>query len=175
MLGIYFNDNDHSSGVDPGFFLGGGALVSCSTSTPINHIVFFFCRIPLVENRRVHLRGGGCAPPRSAPALDVKILGFKTTIKKWLHNAILWSRFSGIAKGGFQGFQNPPWATAWAIISRGTRFKVLKKMRKKSIEKSIKFYFEGYIWILWGWSYMYEAPVCIQACKVGFSTLLYML
>ena len=30
------------AGVDPGFFLGGGALVSCSTSTPINHIVFFF-------------------------------------------------------------------------------------------------------------------------------------
>ena len=27
---------------DPGFFLGGGAHVSCSTSTPINHIVFFF-------------------------------------------------------------------------------------------------------------------------------------
>ena len=27
-------------GADPGFFLGGGALVSCSTSTPINHIVF---------------------------------------------------------------------------------------------------------------------------------------
>ena len=25
---------------DPGFFSGGGALVSCSTSTPINHIVF---------------------------------------------------------------------------------------------------------------------------------------
>ena len=30
------------SGADPGFFLGGGALVSSSTSTPINHIVFFF-------------------------------------------------------------------------------------------------------------------------------------
>ena len=30
------------TGVDPGFFLGGGALASCSTSTPINHIVFFF-------------------------------------------------------------------------------------------------------------------------------------
>ena len=30
------------SGADPGFFLGGGALVSCSTSTPINHIVLFF-------------------------------------------------------------------------------------------------------------------------------------
>ena len=28
-------------GADPGFFLGGGTLVSCSTSTPINHIVFF--------------------------------------------------------------------------------------------------------------------------------------
>ena len=40
-------------GADPGFFLGGGALVPCSTSTPINHIVFFFCRIPVVlENRR---------------------------------------------------------------------------------------------------------------------------
>ena len=33
-------------------FLGGGALISCSTSTPINHIVFFG-RIPVVlENRR---------------------------------------------------------------------------------------------------------------------------
>ena len=27
---------------DPGFFLGGGALFSCSTSKPINHIGFFF-------------------------------------------------------------------------------------------------------------------------------------
>ena len=34
-------------------FSGGGALVSCSTSTPINHKVFFFWRIPVVlENRR---------------------------------------------------------------------------------------------------------------------------
>ena len=30
------------TGADPGFFLGGGALVSWSTSAPINHIVFFF-------------------------------------------------------------------------------------------------------------------------------------
>ena len=30
------------AGADPGSFLGGGALVSCSTSIPINHIVFFF-------------------------------------------------------------------------------------------------------------------------------------
>ena len=40
-------------------FLGGGALISCSTSTPINHIVFFF-RIPVVlENRRSSQRGRG--------------------------------------------------------------------------------------------------------------------
>ena len=44
---------DSFAGADPGFFLGGGALVSCSTSTPINHAVFLFCRIPVVlENRR---------------------------------------------------------------------------------------------------------------------------
>ena len=42
------------SGADPGFFLGGGALVSCSTSTPINHIVFFFFRriAVVLKNRR---------------------------------------------------------------------------------------------------------------------------
>ena len=61
------------SGADPGFFLGGGALVSCSTSTPINHIVFFFCRIPVVlENRRSSWGRGGAhplhPPPRSARA-----------------------------------------------------------------------------------------------------------
>ena len=67
-----------TTGADPGFFLGGGALVSCSTSTPINHIVFFvFCRIPLVvlENRRSSRGGGGGGAhplhptPRSAPVL----------------------------------------------------------------------------------------------------------
>ena len=43
----------YDSVADPGVFLGGGALVSCSTSTPINHSYFFFCRIPVVlENRR---------------------------------------------------------------------------------------------------------------------------
>ena len=31
---------NYSSGADPGIFLGGGALFSCSTSTPINHIVW---------------------------------------------------------------------------------------------------------------------------------------
>ena len=60
------------TGADPGFFLGGGVLVSCSTSTPINHIVFFFffCRIPVVlENRRSAkgAGGGGCAPLAPSP------------------------------------------------------------------------------------------------------------
>ena len=55
------------SQADPGFFLGGGALVSCSTSTPINHILFF-CRIPVVlENRWSSWGGEGCAPPAPSP------------------------------------------------------------------------------------------------------------
>ena len=57
------NDN---TGADPGFLLRGGALFSCSTSTPINHIVFFFCRIPVVlENHRSSQ--GGCTPPAPSP------------------------------------------------------------------------------------------------------------
>ena len=59
------------TGAVPGFFLGGGALVSCSTSTAINHIFFIFCTIPVVlENRRSSQGGGGHPlhpPPRSAP------------------------------------------------------------------------------------------------------------
>ena len=57
------------SGADPGFFSGVGALVSCSTSTPINHIVFvFFCRIPVVlENGRSSQGGGGGGGPPPAP------------------------------------------------------------------------------------------------------------
>ena len=53
------------------FFLGGGANVSCSTSTLINHIVFF-CRIPVVLENRRSSQGGGAhplhPPPGSAPA-----------------------------------------------------------------------------------------------------------
>ena len=54
------------TGADQGFFLGGGALVSCCTSTPINHIVFFF-RIPVVLENRRSSRVGGCAPPAPSP------------------------------------------------------------------------------------------------------------
>ena len=55
-------------GADPGFFLGGGALVSWCTSTPINHIVLFFCRIPVaLENRRSSRGGRGGAHPLHPP------------------------------------------------------------------------------------------------------------
>ena len=71
MIVANFYHNDIYTGADPGFFLGGGALVSCSPSTPMNHIVFFFFfRIPVVlENRRSSQeRGeGGAHPLHSAP------------------------------------------------------------------------------------------------------------
>ena len=48
----------------PGFFFGGGALVSCSTSKSINHIVFFFfCRIPVVLENRRSSQGGEVRSP----------------------------------------------------------------------------------------------------------------
>ena len=51
------------TGAVPGYFLGGGALVSRSTSTPINHIVFFsFRRIPVVLENRRSSRGGVRSP-----------------------------------------------------------------------------------------------------------------
>ena len=56
------------SGADPGFFLGGGALVSS------NKPHSFFCRIPVVLENRRSSRGGGAhplhPPPRSAPGND---------------------------------------------------------------------------------------------------------
>ena len=61
-------------GADPGFFLGGGALVSCSISTPINHIVFFLQNTSCIRKLQVISGGGGAhplhPPPRSAPELS---------------------------------------------------------------------------------------------------------
>ena len=63
-------------GADPGFFLGGDALVSCSTSTPINHIVFFFGEYQLYQKTADHLRGGGggvhtpCTLPLDPPLVS---------------------------------------------------------------------------------------------------------
>ena len=66
-------DHDlQTSGANPGFFSGGGALVSCSTSTPINHIVFFLQNTSCIRKPQV-ISGGGAHPlhplPRSAPEL----------------------------------------------------------------------------------------------------------
>ena len=56
-------------------FLGGGALVSCSTSTPINHIVFF-AQYQLYQKTAGHLgRGWGgevrtpCTLPLDPPLI----------------------------------------------------------------------------------------------------------
>ena len=37
---LQHNEACAEAGADPGFFLGGGALISCSASTPINHRFF---------------------------------------------------------------------------------------------------------------------------------------
>ena len=68
------------AGADLGCFLGVGALVSCSTSTPINHrvffFVFFFGRIPVVLENRGSSQGGAHPlhpPTRSAPEWQPEI------------------------------------------------------------------------------------------------------
>ena len=52
------------SGADPGFFVGGGALVSCSNSTSINHIVFVLQNTSRIRKPQVisGWGGGGCTP-----------------------------------------------------------------------------------------------------------------
>ena len=59
------------AGVDPGFFLGRGALVSCSTSTPINHIVFFFFlqNTSCFRKTQVISGRGRCALPAPSPKI----------------------------------------------------------------------------------------------------------
>ena len=90
------------SGADPGFFLGGGALVSCSTSTPINHIVFFR-RIPVVlENRRSSQGGRGAhPPPRSAPVCTLHFHPVcpKAAVSFFLMLAHIWLCISQTAFG----------------------------------------------------------------------------
>ena len=51
--------------------------MSCSTSTPINHrVFFFFCRIPVVLENRGSCQRGGAQPlhpsPRSSPGSGKK-------------------------------------------------------------------------------------------------------
>ena len=61
------------AGADPGFFLEGGALVSCSTSTPINHIVFFLHNTSCIRKPQV-ISGGGVRTPCTLP-LDPPLCG----------------------------------------------------------------------------------------------------
>ena len=72
--------DDDTAGADPGFFLGGGALVSCSTSTPINHIVFFVQNTSCIRKPQVISKGRGAhprhPPPRSAPVLILIMITF---------------------------------------------------------------------------------------------------
>ena len=53
----------YMSGADPGFLLGGGALVSCSTSTAVNHIVFFLQNTRCIRKPQV-ISGGRVRTPR---------------------------------------------------------------------------------------------------------------
>ena len=69
------------------FFLGGGALVSCSTSTPINHIVFFFCRIPVVLENCRSSQGGGLN------FFIKKFRGFTKLIARYVLTGVHWPRF----------------------------------------------------------------------------------
>ena len=52
-----------TTGADLGFFLGGGALVSRSTSTPIKHIVFFLQNTSCIRKPQVISRGGRVRTP----------------------------------------------------------------------------------------------------------------
>ena len=73
----------YRTGADPGY-LGGGALVSCCTSTPINRIVFFFLQSTGCIRKPQVISGGGEGgahplhpPPRSAPAGTMRRRGFE--------------------------------------------------------------------------------------------------
>ena len=67
------------TGADPRFFLGGGALVSCSTSTPKNHIVVFFFlqNTSCIRKPQVISGGGGggvrtpCTLPLDPPLWEM--------------------------------------------------------------------------------------------------------
>ena len=65
------------TGADPGFFLGGGALVSCSTSIPINHIVFCFLQNTSCIRKPQVISGEGgrtpCALPLDQPMYELFI------------------------------------------------------------------------------------------------------
>ena len=65
------------------FFLGGGALVSCSTSTPINHIVFFLQNTSSI--RKPQVISGGVRTPCTLP-LDPPLAGSEIHCFTWNKN-----------------------------------------------------------------------------------------
>ena len=78
-----------TTGADLGFFLRGGALVSCSTSTPINHI-FFLQNTSCIRKPQVISGGeGGCRPlhppPRSVPEVWclTTIINHHMVLQQW--------------------------------------------------------------------------------------------
>ena len=91
------------TGADPGFFLGGGALVSCFTSTPINHIVFFFLQNTSCIRKPQVISGEGAhprtllldSPLQKIPLISLKVLldsvvyvdkysNFMFCVKNWM-------------------------------------------------------------------------------------------
>ena len=76
------------TGADPGFFLGEGVLVSCSTSTPINHIVFFLKNTSCIRKPQVISGGGrGCAPPVPSP-LDPPLNEIAGSLDRWIAGSL---------------------------------------------------------------------------------------
>ena len=74
------------TGADPGFFLGGGALVCCSTSTPINHMVFLFLQNTSCIRKRQVISGGGGVHPLH-PVLHAVADGRAPTyLKVWIRH-----------------------------------------------------------------------------------------
>ena len=65
ILGMTGMNSD--AGPDPGFSLGGGALVSFSTSTLINHIVFFFLQNTSCIRKPQVISGGRVRTPCTLP------------------------------------------------------------------------------------------------------------
>ena len=74
------------TGADPGFFSEGGALVSFSTSTPINNKVFFLQNTNCIRKPQVISEGGGvrtpCTLPLDPPLLQPKARTHQTSDRR---------------------------------------------------------------------------------------------
>ena len=77
VTGLMLFYSDYSQGQIQDFFLGGGALVSCATSTPINHIVFHFLQNTSCIRKPQVISSGGvhtpCTLPLDPPLIVISI------------------------------------------------------------------------------------------------------